>query len=138
MTKLTHLLDTSAVLTLLEDEPGAAHVEELLRTGNVLIPFVALVETYYLTLHTASHAEAENRHALLKALPAEVLWNVDEPTALTAASLKARHRLPLADALVAAFAITRDAVLVHKDPHFEALSSQVKLDPLPYKPPRRR
>jgi predicted nucleic acid-binding protein len=125
------------VLTLLGDEPGAARVEEILRHGGALIPFVALIETYYLTLQTASPPEAEKRHALLKALPVEVLWHVDEPTALTAAKLKARHRLPLADALVAAFAIARGAVLVHKDPHFESLASQVQLEPLSYKAPPR-
>lgn len=132
MTKAKCLLDTSALLTLLGDEPGAAHVEELLRRGNLLIPFVALVEIYYLTLQTASQSEAEARHALVKALPVEVLWEVDEGTALAAANLKARHRLSFADALIAAFAITRQAVLVHKDRHFEALSREVKLDPLPY------
>ncbi|MEW6217048.1 MAG: PIN domain-containing protein [Candidatus Bipolaricaulota bacterium] len=134
----SRLLDTSALLTLLGDEPGAARVEEVLRQENVLIPFVALIETYYITLQTASPVEAEKRHALLKALPAEVLWAVDEATALTAAKLKAGHRLPFADALIAAFAVTRGAVLVHKDRHFDSLAAQVALEPLPYAPARRR
>lgn len=132
----SHLLDTSALLTLLGDEPGAARVEELLRQGDVLIPFVALVEIYYITLQTRSQAEAEKRHALVKALPIELLWDVDEPTALVAARLKAQHRMSLADALVAAFAVTRGAVLVHKDPHFSVLSSQMKIEALPYRAPR--
>lgn len=133
-----HLLDSSAVLALLEDEPGAERVEQLLRQRSVLIPFVALIETYQITLQTSSQTEAEHRHALLKALPAEVLWHVDEPTALAAAKLKAQHRLPLADALIAAFALTRDAILVHKDPHFEVVAPHVRLDPLPYKTVERR
>lgn len=138
MPNTPHLLDTSALLTLLGDEPGAARVEEVLRQENVLIPFVALIEAYYITLQTASQVEAEKRHALLKALPGEVLWAVDEATALTAAKLKAGHGLPFADALIAAFAVARAAVLVHKDRHFDSLAAHVALEPLPYAPARRR
>ena len=132
----SHLLDTSALLCLLADEPGAERVEEILRQGDVLIPFVALIETYYITLQTGSPTEAEKRHALVKALPVEVLWDVDEASALVAARLKAQHRVSFADALVAALSITRDAVLVHKDPHFAILASHLQLEALPYRAPQ--
>jgi len=41
-----YLLDTSAVLTLIEDEPGADRVEALLRErgAGVLLPFPVLLE----------------------------------------------------------------------------------------------
>jgi predicted nucleic acid-binding protein len=39
----------------------------------------------------------------------------------------------LADAIIAAFAIQCNAVLVHKDPEFEALAGQMLLEALPYK-----
>ena len=44
-----YLLDTSAILTLLEDEKGAERAESLLRDAEseVLLPFLALLETYY-------------------------------------------------------------------------------------------
>ena len=73
------------------------------------------------------------RYALLKQLPVTFLWSVDEPTLLTAARFKAQHHLSLADALIASFAHQHGAVLVHKDPEFEALAGQVRQEPLPYK-----
>jgi len=128
-----YLLDTSAVLTFLEDEAGAQRVEEIIRAGRAVIPFLALLETYYISLQETTEAIAEKRYALLKQLPARFLYDVDEPTLLTAGRFKARHRLSLADALIAAFAVRAGAILVHKDPEFESLSDQVRQETLPYK-----
>jgi predicted nucleic acid-binding protein len=52
---------------------------------------------------------------------------------LQAASLEATHHLSLADAIVAAVAIRRKAVLLHKDPRYEALEGQLEMESLPYK-----
>jgi predicted nucleic acid-binding protein len=128
-----YLLDTSAVLTFLEDEAGAQRVEEIIRAGRAVIPFLALLETYYISLQEATEAIAEKRYALLKQFPARFLYDVDEPTLLTAGRFKARHRLSLAGALIAAFAVREGAILVHKDPEFKSLSKQVKQETLPYK-----
>lgn len=128
-----YLLDTSAVLTFLEDEAGAQRVEEIIRAGQAVIPFLALLETYYISLQETTEAIAEKRYALLKQLPARFLYDVDEPTLLTAGRFKARHLLSLADALIAAFAVREGAILVHKDPEFKLLSKQVKQETLPYK-----
>lgn len=129
----SYLLDTSAVLTFLEDEAGAQRVEEIIRAGRTVIPFLALLETYYISLQETTEAIAEKRYALLKQLPARFLYDVDEPTLLTAGRFKARHRLSLADAFIAAFAVREGATLVHKDPEFESLPKQVKQEALPYK-----
>lgn len=128
-----YLLDTSAILTLIEDEDGAQRVETLLRQEEILLPFVVLLETYYITLQEQSEDIADTRYALLKQLPGTTLWQVDEPTLLTAGRLKAAHRLSLADALIAAFAVRHDAILVHKDPEMAVLSESVKVEALPYK-----
>jgi predicted nucleic acid-binding protein len=127
-----YLLDTSAVLTLIEDEPGADRVEELLRTGTVLLPFIAGLETYYITLREAGADEAERRLFLLRQLPVRWLDTVDDAIIVTAGRFKARHRLSFADCLVAAFAAKAGAVLVHKDPEYDALSA-VPQERLPYK-----
>jgi predicted nucleic acid-binding protein len=128
-----YLLDTSALLTLIEDEAGAARVEEILHEQPVVISWMSLLEVYYITQQERGVAEAEQRYALLKALPVTLLWTIDEPTLLTAARLKARHRLSLADTLIAACAIQQRATLLHKDPQFEALAGQLSLEALPYK-----
>ena len=59
---------------------------------------------------------------------------MDEPTLLTASRFKARFRISLADALIAAFAVRQEAILVHKDPELEALAEIVPQEILPYKP----
>jgi predicted nucleic acid-binding protein len=133
MSKSKYLLDTSAVLTLLEDEEGAERVETLLRNEEILLPFLVLLETYYITLQEQSEDVADHRYALLKQLPATHLSTVDEPTLLTAARFKASLHISPADALIAAFAERQGAILVHKDPEFTALPNEVQQEILPYK-----
>jgi len=128
-----YLLDTSAVLTFLEDEDGADRVEVILRQEQIVLPYCVLLEAYYITLQEQAEDVADKRYALLKHLPATILWEMDEPTLLTAGRFKAQHRLSLADAIIAAFALRQDAILVHKDPEFEALMGTVEQEILSYK-----
>jgi predicted nucleic acid-binding protein len=120
-------------MTFLEDEEGAQRVETILRKEEVLLPYLTLLETYYITLQEQPEDVADRRYALLKQLPAMILWDVDEPTLLTAGRLKAAYRLSLADALIAAMAVRHQAILVQKDPEMAVLSEIVKLETLPYK-----
>jgi len=78
-------------------------------------------------------AEADRRIAFIKQLDVKLLWDMDEPVLLTAAKVKANHRISLADAIIAAFAIRKGAVLMHKDPEFDALSGLIPMEALPYK-----
>ncbi len=128
-----YVLDTSALFALIEDEPGADRVEEVLRTQRVWLPCLVLLELAYITRQERGGVEAEQRYALAKALPAEIVWEVDEPALLAAARFKARHRVSLADAVIAGVAAAKHAVLIHKDPEYEALAEDVPLEPLPYK-----
>lgn len=127
------VLDTSALLTLIEDEAGADRVSEVLGSERVALPWTVLMEVHDVSQQESGPAEADRRYALVKQLPCEILWHVDEPVVLTAADFKATHRLSFADAVVAAFARRRGATLLHKDPEFESLAEHVALEPLPYK-----
>jgi len=127
-----YLLDTSAILTLIEDEPGADRVDELVRAGKALLPFMAGLETYYISLREAGADEADRRLFLLHQLPVRWLNTVEEAVLVRAAHFKTRHRISLADSLIAAFAAEAGAVLVHKDPEYEALND-VPQECLPYK-----
>jgi predicted nucleic acid-binding protein len=129
-----YLLDTSAVLAYLEAEEGYLRVRELLRTEKVLLPFAAVLEVCYVTTRKQGDTVSQERHAGLKALPCLWLNTVAEATLLTAARIKARHQLSFADALVGGFAISQNAILVHKDPEFEPLVAEVRQERLPYKP----
>jgi len=131
--KDVYLLDTSALLAFMEDEEGADEIDSILRTGRIVLPFVVLLEVYYITLRERGEEVAEKRYAFLKSLEAEVLWDLSEPLLLTAGRFKGIYRLSLADAIIAAFAKDKGAVLVHKDPEYEALGSEVKQLVLPYK-----
>ena len=126
----TLVLDTSALLTLLEDEPGADRVEEALRSPDTVIPWPVVLELYYISLRLHGEAEADARLAMLKHLDVVIEWGMDEAAVLTAARLKTGHRLSLGDAMIAAFAIRAHGTLLHKDPDFERLADRVPLETL--------
>jgi predicted nucleic acid-binding protein len=128
-----YLLDTSAVVALTDAEAGADRVVKILRSEPVLLPFVVSLEVYYVSLQQRGEQAANIRYAMLKALDATHLNEVSESALLMAGRLKAHYRISLADAIIAAFAHSHDAVLVHKDPEFEALAGQVRMEALPYK-----
>ena len=133
MARKDYVLDTSALFALIEDEDGAERVEEIMRSENAILPWLVLLETHYITRQERGSGEADRRYAFLKQSPCEVLWQVDEPTLLVASRFKAAHRLSFADAVIAAIAFRRGAVLLHKDPEYDAVADKVKLEALPYK-----
>jgi predicted nucleic acid-binding protein len=131
--KDSFLLDTSAILALLEDEAGADRVETILREGQVFITWTTLLEVFYMALRERGLAEADRRYSTLKQLAVTLLWEIDEPTLLVAGELKGTYRISFADAIIAAYAIQHEAVLVHKDPELSILQGQVTLEALPFK-----
>lgn len=128
-----YVLDTSALLAFIEDEEGSDHVEKLLRQQDCILPWTVILEAIYITQRERGEAEANYRYALLRQLPAKIMWEMDEPVLLTAARIKANFQVSLADAIIAAYTFQHKAMLVHKDPEFESLADQIDLDALPYK-----
>lgn len=128
-----YLLDISALLTWLEGEDGALRVHALLQHGHALLVWTTLLEVHYIPLQERGERIAAQRYATLMQLPVTVLWEVSEPIILLAVSFKANFHLSFADALIAASASYHHAILVHKDPEFEALRDQVRLEALPFK-----
>ncbi len=136
-TSATYVLDTSALLTLIEDEAGADVVQTLLeqaRTGDIaiLLSFMSFMEVSYITLQERGLEEALARIDLMTALPVLRVEST-ESLSILAAEIKAAHRLSLADAWVAALAKERGAILVHKDPEFEQIETLIEVLRLPYK-----
>lgn len=126
------LLDSSALLTLIEDEPGADRVEEVLRSQACCIPWLALLEVQYITQQGQGLDEAARRSALIECLPAEILWQANPLVPRAAATFKGIHRISLADAVIAGFARARSAILLHKDPEFSSLDGRILLEALPF------
>ncbi|RJQ26569.1 MAG: type II toxin-antitoxin system VapC family toxin [Peptococcaceae bacterium] len=127
------VLDSSAIIALMEDEDGADRVAEVLTQRNSILPYMVLLEVYYISLRESSQADADRRYVLMKQLPVKILWNTDEAILLTAGRFKAFHRISIADAVIAAYAKLYNAVLLHKDPEYEALADEIKLENLPFK-----
>ncbi len=126
------LPDTSAILTMMDGEEGAELVEDILRTREILLPAFVLLEAYYKSIQNRGVETAELRYATLRSIRATHISELAEPVLLKGGEFKARYRISLADAIIAAYAFVHNATLVHKDPEFEALTmvDQMKL---PYK-----
>ena len=136
--KSGYLLDTSALFAFIEDEPGADRVEQLLRSGEAMLPAMAGLEVYYVTFQERGEDEADRRLALLRQLPVRWLSELTDRVLVAAGKLKATHRVSLADAIMAGYAQEEGAVLVHKDPEYEAVAVVVAQERLPYKAARTR
>jgi len=131
------ILDTSALLAYIEDEDGAEYTEELLIKAErneiiIFIAFVSLTEIMYITLQEKDEDTAQARVALIKSLFCTIEES-SENLNFAAARLKAKDRISLADAYIAALCQDRIGVLVHKDPEFEKLSPFINQHKLPYK-----
>lgn len=120
-----YVLDTSALLTLRDDEPGAERVSESLQQaqlGTVCCCgcFMSLMEVLYRVWRDEGEAAGRLAHEQCLALP--IVWLHETPALLQrAAAIKATHPLSVADAWIAACAIERGAILIHKDPKFKVV-----------------
>jgi ribonuclease VapC len=129
-----YLLDTSALLTLRDDEPGAERAAEVLHQaakGKVRCYgcFISLMEVLYRVWRDESETSGRMAYQQCLALPIE--WVRDsEALLIRAAGMKAQHSLSLADAWIAACAQERGATLLHKDPEFRALPLEQEALPL--------
>ncbi len=131
------VLDTSAWFALAESEPGADEVEAQVAAawlGRVSLhaSFVSLAELQYIRTQKQGAESAAGLISWVKQQPVHWLHS-DEALCEAAAKLKAAHKVSFADAFVAATALRLGAVLVHKDPEFDALAGIIKLHPLPPK-----
>jgi len=129
----SYVFDTSALLTLWNDEEGADEVERLIRSGAVVyVSFMTCMEGRYRLWKNAGREESDEFSRHLDLLP---LQRIDITPRIfeTAIEIKATNSLSVCDSWIAATAVATESILVHKDPEFEPLKTIVKLKPLPYK-----
>ena len=120
------LLDTSAFLTLRDDEPGADRVEQVLaESQRCYACFISRLEVLYRVWKDEGETAGRLAYEQLRALPLQWI-EVSEPLLAAAASIKARHPLSVADAWIAAAAQQVGATLLHKDPEFRAVTGLVQ------------
>ncbi|MFZ3123421.1 MAG: type II toxin-antitoxin system VapC family toxin [Thermodesulfovibrionales bacterium] len=133
----SYVLDTSAIFTFTKAEEGSDVVEDILNMAkkgkdSVYLSFISFMELYYVTWQEKSEDAARELIILVKSLPVHRV-DSNERLTLSAGRLKANHRLSVADAFIAATAIEKGAVLVHKDPELEVISKYTETIELPYK-----
>jgi ribonuclease VapC len=131
------LLDSSALLALTDQEPGAERVRELVTqasSGNVSLYgcFATLTEVQYSKTYDVGAAGAAQIMSDLRQLPISWLHS-DTALCALAAEWKASHRVSFADAFVLASAQRSGAILVHKDPEMVQLGGLIRQEVLPLK-----
>lgn len=127
---MNYIFDTSALLAHVRGEPGAERVQQLFEReeGALLICGVSLAElARRLRDLGASPEEAWTQISDYLQAVDEVV-PVDQKVAHESdrLSVSATTRLPLVDALIAAAACTRQAVLVHRDSHMRGVAGVVQ------------
>ncbi len=131
-----YLLDTSALLTLRDDEPGAERVAALLEAAarSELVCCGCFMSQMELLCRVwKDEGEEAGRNAYSTVLRLPMTWLHESRDLLErAAAIKASFPVSLADAWIAAAALQLDAVLVHKDPEFVKVND-LKQESLPYK-----
>ena len=124
------VLDASAVMTFFENRRGADKVEDLIQQAfagkvQLLMSLINWGEVFYAVWRTQGQAVAEAKILFLGQIPLEV---VAPDMALTkiAASFRAKHKLPYADAFAAALAVERKAEVLTSDTDFECMKGTVE------------
>lgn len=132
-----YVLDTSALFALIENEEGAQDVEALLIQAiegqhELAISIVSGIEVYYISLREQGEEIARERLRLLNDLPV-AQEALEDNLIRVIGHLKAGYSLSFADCCIAGLAQDMGAILVHKDPEFEAIAHLVAQYKLPYK-----
>ena len=136
--KSKFLLDTSAIITYFTGEPGSDVIKELFEKSIkdevlILVPFISQIEFYYINHKKAGEDTANQRFAYLSNFPVNIIKEISEPYLIQAGRIKAQYHVSMADAMIAAYALLEEAILVHKDSEFLLLEKEIRLQTLPIK-----
>ena len=132
-----YVLDSFALLAYLEDEPGRAHVQAILKQatqGSVEI-FLSIVnygEVVYITEREQGLNRAQSVIAAVDQLPITVV-DADRAQTFAAAHLKGKKAIAYADAFAVALTQSKGAKLVSGDPELRAVEGEVEIEWIPPK-----
>lgn len=134
------VLDSFALLALLQDEPGARKVQDLFERADkeecqLFFPVVNLGEVLYTVENRHSLEAAQEALAAIDQFPIEIV-EVDRPLALSAARLKAATGIGYADCFVAALAQRLSGTVVTGDPDFLRMKDIVPIEWVPVAEPQ--
>jgi ribonuclease VapC len=126
------VLDSFALIAYFRDEPGAETVENLLvsasKKDNPLhMTDVNYAEVKYMIVRKDGAKAWEEAAKILEGLPLE-FHSTTRALADSAADIKARFKLSLADAFAAALAKEKKAELITGDAEFKPLEKEIKIN----------
>ncbi|MCI0342869.1 MAG: type II toxin-antitoxin system VapC family toxin [Planctomycetales bacterium] len=132
MTGKKRVLDSFAILALLQNEPGAARVAAALaesRSGGARAAMseINAGEVYYCLRRAASKARADELWAAFLALDLELV-PADLDLVLAAARVKGERKLAYADCFAVATAQRLGASVLTGDPGFRAVTDLVNVE----------
>jgi uncharacterized protein with PIN domain len=114
-----NVVDSSAWLAYLADEPGANHFSAAIEdTGSLVVPTVCVAEVFKVIARQRGDGDALQAVALMQ--QARVI-DLDPNLAVLAAKVSLDHKLPLADSIVYATASFVDGVVWTQDDDFDGL-----------------
>jgi len=131
------VLDTSALLTYIENEEGVAEVEGLLLKAihNEIVLYISIVsciEVFYITWQEQGKEAAVECLKLIDDLMV-IQEPLDSQLIRVVGEIKATKKMSFADCCIAGLAKFKQAMLVHKDPEYEQIENEIKQLKLPYK-----
>ena len=101
------------------DGPNTPHFAPILhQLPDLLIPAIVLTEVRKVALSQRTRARADE---VTQAMRSGIIIPIDEETAISAADLFIKHKLPLADSLIYALTLAHKATLWTQDVDFEGL-----------------
>jgi predicted nucleic acid-binding protein len=132
-----YVLDTSALLTLIENEEGSEEIEVLLRQAlneeiELFIAVISSIEVFYISWREQGEEVAHERLKLIENLPVMQEGLTDKLIKIIG-EIKATTKMSFADSCICGLAKHREAILVHKGPEFEQVKAEIKQHKLPYK-----
>ena len=121
---VAYLLDTSAILAYLLNEPAGHRVKAFF--PRAALASVSIAELYAVLWLRYGPAKANETVAMIKQWQRPWLWPTEE-ILLLAGRLRAVYHLGLGDGFVAAFALATHTILVTLDNDFRVLQHDLRL-----------
>ncbi|GHV80898.1 hypothetical protein AGMMS49944_26890 [Spirochaetia bacterium] len=120
MYKMTYILDACAIIALINKEPGADKIINMLEqaaAGEITIAMstVNFIETYYDQLRSKTPAEVQEFLELISISPINMIHTIVEAVTRETSRLKAAYSISLADAIGIGTAINLNGVFVTGD-----------------------
>jgi uncharacterized protein with PIN domain len=119
-TEPVFVFDACALIALLEDEPGAKVVEDLLQepANRCLVHAISVCEVYYDLCRRGDTEDAETLESLLAEFDLEIVDAMPSDLWRTAGKIKAEwRRVSLADCFALSLTIRETGTLVTSDHH---------------------